>query len=87
MSEGRKLVDYGECKCVLTQYCDGTCNPIFEDVAPVAPQAAGDGEFKNFHRLLCDRFGYVHDEKDWKRDQLSLIEWIAARATAPQSKE
>jgi hypothetical protein len=34
--------------------------------------------FKNFHRLLCERFNYTHDEKDWKRDQLSLIEWIAA---------
>jgi hypothetical protein len=34
-------------------------------------------EFKNFHRLLCERFGYVHDEKDWRRDQLSLIEHIA----------
>jgi hypothetical protein len=33
--------------------------------------------FKNFHRLLCKRFGYVHDEKDWQRDQLSLIEHIA----------
>ena len=36
-------------------------------------------EFKNFHRLLCERFGYVHDEKDWRRDQLSLIEHIAKR--------
>ncbi|CDY79430.1 hypothetical protein BGLT_02211 [Caballeronia glathei] len=35
-------------------------------------------DFKNFHRLLCERFGYVHDENDWKRDQLSLIEHIAA---------
>lgn len=35
--------------------------------------------FKNFHRLLCERFGYGHDEKDWLRDQLSLIEWIANR--------
>ncbi|HHM9318333.1 TPA: hypothetical protein ACRNS5_004224 [Pseudomonas aeruginosa] len=33
--------------------------------------------FKNFHRLLCERFGYTHDEKDWQRDQLSLIEHIA----------
>lgn len=40
-----------------------------------------DSEFKNFHRLLCERFDYTHDDKDWKRDQLSLIEWIAA---APQ---
>lgn len=30
----RKLVRYGDCKCILTQYCDGTCNPIFEDSAP-----------------------------------------------------
>src|SRR5712692_562381 len=37
--------------------------------------------FKNFHRLLCERFGYGHDEVDWERDQLSLIEWIAKRAT------
>jgi len=36
-------------------------------------------EFKNFHRLLCERFGYGHDEVDWQRDQLSLIEWIAKR--------
>lgn len=34
-------------------------------------------DFKNFHRLLCERFGYVHDEKDWERDQVSLIEYIA----------
>lgn len=33
--------------------------------------------FKNFHRLLCERFGYGHDDKDWQRDQLSLIEHIA----------
>lgn len=36
--------------------------------------------FKNFHRQLCERFGYVHDEKDWRRDQLSLIEHIASRS-------
>lgn len=36
-----------------------------------------DHEFKNFHRLLCERFDYHHDERDWKRDQLSLIEFIA----------
>lgn len=34
-------------------------------------------QFKNFHRLLCERFGYPHDEKDWFRDQVSLIEHIA----------
>ncbi|HIH2744935.1 TPA: hypothetical protein ACYLN4_000601 [Burkholderia lata] len=60
------------------------------DVPPVAvapAESAADGshavapvdraDFKNFHRLLCERFGYVHDEVDWQRDQLSLIEHIA----------
>jgi hypothetical protein len=44
---------------------------------PAAPVQDSDHEFKNFHRLLCERFGYTHDEVDWKRDQISLIEWIA----------
>lgn len=33
-------------------------------------------EFKNFHRMLCERFDYQHDERDWKRDQVSLVEHI-----------
>lgn len=42
--------------------------------------------FKNFHRSLCERFGYMHDERDWKRDQVSLEEYIAARiAPAPSA--
>lgn len=39
--------------------------------------------FKSFHRLLCERFDYCHDEQDWSRDQVSLIEWIATRTTPP----
>jgi len=34
----RKLKGYGDCKCILSQYCDGTCNPIYEDAAPPAAQ-------------------------------------------------
>jgi|SRR5882757_10613423 len=34
--------------------------------------------FKNFHRSLCDRFGYIHDPVDWQRDQVSLEEHISA---------
>lgn len=55
---------------------------------PVALPAVVDAEavalhaFKNFHRLLCERFGYCHDEKDWRRDQLSLIEFVAAKLEA-----
>ncbi len=33
--------------------------------------------FKNFHANLCKRFGYGHDETDWRRDLASLEEWIA----------
>lgn len=38
---------------------------------------AGEAQFKNFHKNLCERFHYVHDPIDWSRDQISLIEWIA----------
>ena len=34
-------------------------------------------EFKNFHRNLCKRFGYWHDDVHWKRDLASLEEHIA----------
>lgn len=33
--------------------------------------------FKNFHRSLCARFGYTHDEQFWWRDLVSLEEHIA----------
>lgn len=46
-----------------------------EVIADTAKQS--DAEFKNFHRLLCERFGYEHDDEHWKRDQLSLIEHLA----------
>jgi hypothetical protein len=44
-------------------------------------------EFKNFHRLLCERFGYGHDPIDWQRDQLSLIEHIAEHYTSTVSAD
>ncbi|MBF3650454.1 hypothetical protein ISF86_11970 [Burkholderia pseudomallei] len=31
--KARRLIRYGECQCILTQYCDGMCNPIYEDDA------------------------------------------------------
>lgn len=31
--KARRLIRYGECRCILTQYCDGMCNPIYEDAA------------------------------------------------------
>lgn len=40
-------------------------------------------EYKNFHRSLCARFGYGHDEVHFRRDLLSLEEAIAAMRPAP----
>jgi hypothetical protein len=65
---------------------DGEEGPIagFKDAPQVATFTSGlDAyvEFKNFHRLLCERFGYSHDPVDWRRDQLSLIEHIASQAS------
>jgi hypothetical protein len=50
-----------------------------ESIAKNGRIAELEAEFKNFHRLLCERFGYAHDPVDWRRDQLSLIEHIAER--------
>lgn len=52
-----------------------------QQAAPKEQEGRDDTHaFKNFHRLLCERFGYTHDEVDWRRDQVSLIEWIAKLA-------
>ncbi|WP_198158154.1 hypothetical protein [Achromobacter spanius] len=41
------------------------------------------GEYKNFHRSLCARFGYGHDQVHFRRDLVSLEEAIAAKVSAP----
>src|SRR3546814_5702818 len=40
------------------------------------------GEFQNFHRSLCARFGYGHDRIHFRRDLVSLEEAIAAKISA-----
>lgn len=40
-------------------------------------------EYRNFHRSLCARFGYGHDEIHFRRDLVSLEEAIAAKVAAP----
>lgn len=48
-------------------------------IASAKPSQFTDtASFKNFHRSLCERFSYVHDEKFWWRDLCSLEEHIAA---------
>ncbi len=60
---------------------NGAESNMAQQPAPSAAAAITDTEaFQNFHRLLCARFGYVHDERDWRRDQLSLVEHIARQA-------
>lgn len=55
-------------------------SPQATSIAQIIEELRKDShDFKNFHRNLCERFGYAHDERDWQRDQLSLIEWIASR--------
>ena len=57
--EPRKIDHYADCKCILSQYCDGKCNPVFADQLPAtaatpaeqpAPASTGreplDVEFK-----------------------------------------
>jgi hypothetical protein len=57
-------------------------------LAKIAELERDQAAFKNFHRALCERFRYEHDETDWRRDQMSLIEWIAKRAaTEPNSNK
>lgn len=53
------------------------------------PNDNAEREFANFHRMLCERFGYAHDPVHWRRDQLSLIEHIGvclARADGTAAK-
>ncbi|HVM93422.1 MAG TPA: hypothetical protein VMT67_11455 [Terriglobales bacterium] len=70
------LPDKSHCPHLLAEQLDALLTQ-----APTERTSDDSHRFKNFHRLLCERFDYVHDEKDWRRDQISLIEHIAARST------
>jgi hypothetical protein len=41
--EPRKIVGYGDCRCILAKYCDGKCNPIWAEASgtPV-PRVGGN---------------------------------------------
>lgn len=38
----RRLIGYGECRCILSQYCDGTCRQIFENSQVRQPEFGGN---------------------------------------------
>lgn len=80
-----------DCKCQFVQpFVCTTCGAqkLYDET--VRSQAATIEHlrhaFKNFHRQLCERFNYCHDEIDWQRDQVSLIEWIAEQTKHPETK-
>lgn len=51
--EPRRLTGYGECKCVLAQYCDGRCNPIYADAETSAPVPAAQPAPATGECLAC----------------------------------
>lgn len=66
-------------------YC-GAAQQAWESWQKRATCSDDSHNFKNFHRLLCERFGYTHDGKDWRRDQVSLIEHIAKLVSNPYAQ-
>lgn len=60
MSEKPELVPtltgYGECRCILSQYCDGTCSPIY--VMKPKPAAPQNDESQNVARIEWDGEGF-----------------------------
>lgn len=75
---------------VCCDHCQGSGSAV--DAAKyLAAALAGEkyrhmqiwAEYRNFHRSLCARFGYGHDEIHFRRDLVSLEEAIAAKVAAP----
>lgn len=71
----RKLKGYGECKCILSKYCDGTCNPIYEDRT--------DAEKAGWLAKHAQPSAALHPPGDLEGGGLSCDscrEWIAANS-------
>lgn len=83
--------DYGDLEKRIDAFLDGKL-PNIEEVAAMKSELATLraerdrhlADFKNFHRSLCERFGYHHDEADWPRDLVSLEEHVATLKGADQ---
>jgi hypothetical protein len=92
--KARRLIGYGECRCILSQYCDGTCRPIFESAAapqPVEQTAVVLDEraaLTKAFELLNDAVACMEDRKiddcDFAREARALL---ATRAASPQPVE
>lgn len=90
MDEGMKIPEdlkfvYADAKRMqaiasTSQYSPKWIAELIEQIATLRTERdEARRNFKNFHERLCERFGYSHDEQDWKRDQASLIEHIASQ--------
>lgn len=78
-SQSEELRQWKEFSAPYAETPTGLKTELEELEAQVAEERR---QFKNFHRLLCERFNCAHDEIDWKRDQVSVIEFIAKQVAA-----
>lgn len=58
-----RLLGYAECRCILTQYCDGECRPIFEGLSDLRCCANGD----------CNWRGMASETLQMKRGSPKLL--------------
>lgn len=68
--------DDGSRKDLVLSFARENLAKLIDDERADATKSATN-DFKNFHRSLCNRFGYFHDETSWARDLMSLEEHIA----------
>jgi hypothetical protein len=45
-----------------------------------------EATFKDFHRSLCARFGYTHDQVDCQRDQVPMDEHFIAQSAPAEAR-
>lgn len=70
----RKLAFIDSCRDAFIEAGNTSVEAWMKKVAELEKERDA---FKNFHSNLCKRFGYWHDEINWRRDQASLEEHIA----------
>jgi len=79
------LSTHPELRTLINRFNAGPATPVKQQAA--ANPHTNEAAFKNFHRSLCERFGYVQDPVDWWRDTVSLEEHIAGLIAKPAPAE
>lgn len=73
-SPPRKFKGWGDCRCILSKYCDGRCNPIYEDATPPTPPSAPAG--------IADALR-ENTRRQYEADQSTtpeFMQWLATKA-------